>query len=74
MKSIEFNPANPSGYNDFIPEVENRRINILFWSLTGLIVIYGGYQLYKYYSRPTEKPQEKKERSFLEEQGSTTNL
>jgi hypothetical protein len=53
MEGVEFNPENPSEYNDFVPEVEKRRINILFWTTAILLVGLGLYSLYKSYTNST---------------------
>ena len=64
MESIEFNPGNPSEYNDFVPEVEKKRINILFWTTAILIAGFGLYSLYRSYTQEINQPTKEREQDI----------
>lgn len=55
MQSVEFNPGNPSEYNDFVPEVEKKLTNTLLWTAAIILAGIGIYKLYKSYTNNTNK-------------------
>jgi hypothetical protein len=64
MESVEFNPGNPSEYNDFVPEAEKKRINIFLWTATAILVGFGIYGLYRSYLKNTFVQQKVKNKNL----------
>ena len=67
MDGVEFNPGNPSEYNDFVPEAEKERINILLLTAAIIIAGFGLYSLYKSYTTKTNNPPKEKAQELLKD-------
>lgn len=59
MEGIEYNPINPAEYNDFVPEVEKKRVTMILWTAAILLTGFGLYKLYKSYFDKSNSPEEK---------------